>query len=51
MSHSASLLPRINKSSVLRSLYHHHDENDDEDGDEDEDDECEDNYDEERLKC
>ena len=33
MSHSASLLPRINKSSVLRSLYH-----DDDDGDDDDDD-------------
>ena len=52
MSHSASLLPRINKSSVLRSLYHHHDDND-EDGDEDEDEDGddEDDYDEERLKC
>ena len=38
MSHSASLLPRINKSSVLRSLYHgDHDDNgdgkDEDDGD------------------
>ena len=37
MSHSASLLPRINKSSVLRSLYHDDDDDDDGGGDDDDD--------------